>query len=305
MTKVRIGTRRSKLAMTQTQWVAGKLREAHPEIEIEIVPILTQGDRDQKNSITDLGGKSVWTKEIQKSLLELQVDLAVHSLKDLATSPVPGLRVCAFPERVDPRDVWIARDGELSFQDLNRSHTVGTSALRRQSQLMAKVPGVSVRPIRGNVDTRLGKLREGDLDGILLAAAGLKRLGLGGVATEFLEPNQMLPAPGQGALALETREGQAWQDLLMPLHHESTKRQVLAERAFQAELEGNCQLPLGALAEVDGESLHLRGVLAMPDGKKIVSLSATGRADSPEVVGEDLAKKVRAEGGHEILEAIL
>jgi len=295
-----LGSRGSKLALWQSNWVSDRLREAHPGLEVEIRIIKTTGDRFQQPSIPELGGKGAFTKEIQDALLASDIDLAVHSLKDLPTWPVPGLRVLAYPERVDPRDAWVSRDG-TPFAKLAEGDRVATGSLRRQAQLRNRFGGVRVESIRGNVDTRLRKLRESDMTGMVLAMAGLTRLGLLEHVTEPVDPKWMLPSPGQGALAVEGRDEAAYAKLLEPLEHAPTRRAVEAERALLAGLEGSCQVPIGGLAREEGETLILDGLLASPDGSKLVRKTERGPLDQTAAIGTRLAARIRGDGGGEIL----
>src|SRR5690606_15480162 len=260
---IRLGTRASALATTQSGWVADRLREAHG-VEIELVEISTEGDRSAA-PLAQIGGTGVFVAAVREALLAGEVDIAVHSLKDIPTAEAPGLLLAATPPREDPRDVVIARDG-LTLGELPAGATVGTGSPRRVTQLNALGLGLRIRELRGNVDTRIGKVTGGELDAIVLARAGLLRLGRAEEATEILDPLQMLPAPGQGALACECRaDDDATARLLAVLDDPDTRAAVTAERSLLATLEAGCSAPLGALADVvwgdDGDELWLRAVV--------------------------------------------
>lgn len=300
MRKAIIGTRGSQLALWQSNWVADRLREAHPGLTVELTVIRTSGDRFAETAIAALGGKGAFTKEIQDALLERKVDVAVHSLKDLPTWPVDGLRVGAYPPRVDPRDAWLSRDGRR-FLDLAAGDSVATSSLRRQAQIRHRFPGVAVEPMRGNIDTRLRKLREGEVTGMILAMAGLTRLGLAGHVTEAIPPGVMIPSPGQGCLAVEGRDDDATRELLAPLDDAPTRTAVAAERALLAALEGSCLVPIGGFAVLEGNEVVLDGMVADPDGGEFVRQTARGPRDDPESLGRSLAAGLRDAGAAEIL----
>jgi hydroxymethylbilane synthase len=301
--RVVIATRGSDLALWQSRWVAARLRELHPGLEVDLDIVKTSGDRFQAASLQALGGKGAFTKEIEDALLAGDADLAVHSLKDLPTELPPGLRVWAHPPRFDPRDAWIGRDG-LRYADLPGGATVATGSLRRMAQVLNRHPRVSVEPIRGNVDTRLRKFGEGTMAGIFLAVAGLKRLGLADHITEALEPSVFLPAPGQGALAVEGRDDESTRELLEPLDDRDTRDRVTAERGLLAALEGGCQVPVAAMARLEGDDVVLDGLVAAIDGSKLVRGEARGPRSEAESVGRRLADELKARGAVEILAAI-
>jgi hydroxymethylbilane synthase len=296
--RVVLGTRGSALARWQADHVAGRLREAGHEVVVEV--IRTTGDANAAAALPELGGKAAFTKEIQEALLDGRIDIAVHSLKDVAVVPVPGLRVAAFPERADARDAWVSRDGR-PFAELSQGDVVGTGSLRRRAQILHRFPGVSVEGIRGNVGTRLRRLREGDMTGIVLAMAGLHRLGLARAVTQALDPDLLLPSPGQGAIGIEARDEPGVDALLGPLDHGATRRAVTAERALLARLEGGCLVPIGAWAVERGGGLHLDGLIASPDGRRYVRRAASGAPGDGAALGERLAETLLAEGGAEIL----
>jgi len=302
VSSLRIGTRASALATTQTGHVADRLRALG--VEVEIVPISTEGDRSSA-PLASLGGQGVFVAALREALAAGQVDVAVHSLKDIPTYPDERLTLTAIPPREDPRDVLIARDG-LSLGELPRGARVGTGSPRREAQLNALGLGVEIVPIRGNVDTRIGKVTSGELDAILLARAGLLRLGRADEATEIIDPLQMLPAPGQGALACECRvDDDATVRLLEQIDDRDTRAAVTAERSLLATLEAGCSAPVGALAEIawgdDGDELWLRAVVSEPSGTRTIRLSATGLPDEAAAVGERLAAEMLAEGADTLM----
>ncbi|MFL6090578.1 MAG: hydroxymethylbilane synthase [Aeromicrobium sp.] len=300
---LRLGTRASALATTQAQHIADRLK-AEAGVDVELVTISTEGDRDQATPLATLGGQGVFVAALREAVVSGQVDFAVHSLKDLPTSPDPRLIVAAVPTREDPRDAVVARDN-LTLGELPAGSTVGTGSPRRTAQLNALGLGLNVVPIRGNVDTRIDKVRQGDVDAVVLALAGLKRLGRADEATELLDPLQILPAPGQGALACECRaDDGATADVLAVLDDAETRSAVTAERSLLATLEAGCSAPVGALADVamgdDGDELWLRAVVADVSGSPSIRLSATGSPDHAVAVGQQLAAELLAEGAAEL-----
>lgn len=299
MTALRLGTRRSVLATTQSGHVADDLRAAGHEVEL--VEIVTEGDTNRA-SLASMGGTGVFASALRQALHDDQIDLAVHSLKDLPTSPEPGLVVVAIPARVDPRDALCARDG-LTLGELGEGAVIGTGSPRRRAQLAALGLGLQFRDIRGNLGTRLGMVGSGEdqLDAVVLATAGLTRIGLQEKITEVLDPIQMLPAPGQGALAVECREGD--EDVLAVLRDlddADTRAAVTAERGILAELHAGCAAPVGALAEVvdddDGPMISLRAVVAATDGSGDLRRSITGHLEEAEDLGRRLARTLIADG---------
>ncbi|AWB93551.1 hydroxymethylbilane synthase [Aeromicrobium chenweiae] len=298
MTTLRLGTRASALAVTQSEHIAARLR-AETGASVELVTISTEGDRSTA-PLASLGGQGVFVAALREALVRGDVDLAVHSLKDLPTTPDPRLVVAAIPRREDPRDVLVARDG-LTLGELPQGARIGTGSPRRQAQLNALGLGVEVVGIRGNVDTRIGKVLSGECDGVLLARAGLVRLGRADEATEVIDPLQMLPAPGQGALACECRvDDVATTRLLAQLDDSDTRAAVTAERSLLATLEAGCSAPVGALAEIavgdDGDELWLRAVVGDVSGSPTIRLSASGLPEEAAAVGERLAVEMLAEG---------
>ncbi|MGN7248079.1 hydroxymethylbilane synthase [Janibacter anophelis] len=303
MTSLRLGTRRSTLAMTQSGHVADALRAAGHEVEL--VEIVTEGDTNRA-SLASMGGTGVFATALREALLAGEIDLAVHSLKDLPTAPAPGLAIAAIPARVDPRDALCARDG-LTLGELGEGAVVGTGSPRRRAQLAALGLGLQFRDIRGNLGTRLSMVGPGEdqLDAVVLASAGLTRAGLLEHVTEHLEPIQMLPAPGQGALAVECREDdEEVLAALRPIDHADTRAAVTAERAVLAELEAGCAAPVGALAEivedVDGPVISLRAVVAATDGSGDLRRSVTGPVVEAEDLGRRLARILVADGATDL-----
>ena len=298
MTTLRLGTRRSALATTQSAWVADRLRALGHDVEL--VEVTTEGDRDRTTPLAQLGGTGVFVSALRTALAEGRVDLAVHSLKDLPTAPDAATTVAAGPTREDPRDALVARDG-LTLGELPAGSTIGTGSPRRRAQLAALGLGLEVTDLRGNVDTRLRQVSEGHLDAVVLAAAGLRRLGRIDEATELLDPIQMLPAPGQGALAVEVRaDDTATAAAVAPLDDPDSRACTTAERVLLAELEAGCSAPLGALAEVvegvDGPELSLRAVVATPDGTADLRRSAVGAVADPAGLGRRLARLLLEDG---------
>jgi len=304
-TVLRLGTRASELARTQSGLVAELLSERTGR-DVVLVPVRTEGDVVTA-PLASLGGTGVFVSALRDALLAGEVDLAVHSLKDLPTAPAEGIALAAIPPREDPRDVVVARDG-LTLGELPPGSRVGTGAPRRVAQIEALGLGVDLVGVRGNVDTRIGKVRAGELDAVVLARAGLARLGRLDEATEVLDPIQVLPAPGQGALAIECRASDADLVALLAtaLDDAPTRAAVTCERIVLAELEAGCAAPVGALAEVvegeDGEELWVRAVALSPDGAVAVRRSASGAADDPVGVGRALAAEMIADGAHDLID---
>ena len=287
-----IGSRGSQLALWQARWVQGRLATLGLDSRIEIIK--TTGDRVTSVPLSSVGGKGLFTKEIEEALLARQVDLAVHSLKDLPTEIPAGLRITAIPEREDPRDAMVGR----RLADLPESAKVGTSSLRRSAQLRRLRPDLAVESVRGNVDTRLRKLDEGQYESIVLAAAGLTRLGWANRIAEVLPPEVMCPAVGQGALAIETRIGE---NACRPLDHAGTRAAVTAERALLRSLGGGCLTPIGAHARVEGQRLHLRAIVISTDGTQSVRDQAEGPVDEAERIGGQLGERMIEHGAESIL----
>lgn len=291
--KLLIGSRGSKLALTQTEQVAAAIRAANPGLATEIVVIKTQGDLILDKPLSELGSKGVFVREIEEALLSGQIDLAVHSLKDLPAEQPPGLTLAVTPRREDPRDFLVCFGGEKSLADFAPGSVIATGSLRRIGQLQSLRPDITCAPMRGNVETRLRKAKAQGLQGVMLAAAGLNRLGLAAEVNGFaLEPQDMLPAPAQGILGLETRaDDAATQKLLLPLHDEASHRQMLAERAFLKFTEGGCHAPMGAYCKVSGASFTLCGFFQTDRG--LHRLSISGQRGEEAAAGEKLAQNIK------------
>ena len=301
---LRLGTRKSKLAMTQSTWVKEEVERLNPGVQVELVRVTTKGDKILDVPLAKVGGKGLFVKEIEEALLDHRVDFAVHSLKDCPTELPEGLEVSIFPMREDPRDALISRSGK-GLGDLPKGARVGTSSLRRMAQLRAIRPDLHIESLRGNLDTRLRKLDDGEFDAIVLATAGLNRMRLAHRITERLDTDVLLPAIGQGALGLEFRsEDNDTRRCLEALHHQDTALCVRAERAFLTRLEGGCQVPIGAYAELDGDSLRLKGLVGDENGERIIRMDATGPKEAPEELGDNLGVKVLEAGGREILREV-
>jgi hydroxymethylbilane synthase len=298
--KLTIASRGSQLALWQARWVEARLAELGHQCQIEIIK--TTGDKVTDTSLAQLGaasgGKGLFTKEIEEALLDGRADLAVHSLKDLPTELPDGLALAAVPIREDARDAIIGR----RLAQLERGATIGTSSLRRAAQLRHARADLRVESIRGNLDTRLRKLDEGQYSAIVLASAGLRRLGWADRIAEILEPDKMCPAVGQGALAIETRHDGAAREACAALDHAPSHVAITAERAFLRALGGGCQLPIGAYATVEGRMIHLRGLVIAPDGSKVVGGTLSSNANSAEEIGAQLAADVLTRGARALLQ---
>jgi hydroxymethylbilane synthase len=304
MTALRLGTRTSALATAQANLVASSITAACGRA-VELVPVVSRGDIDAA-PLTDIGGEGVFVTALRQALASGYVDAAVHSLKDLPTGSPDGITLAAVPQREDPRDAVVARDG-LTLSELPAGSVVGTGAPRRVAQLRALGFGFDVQPIRGNVDTRIASVAAGVFDAVVVARAGLARLGRLDAVTEVLDPLLMLPAPGQGALAVECRSSDlATTALLAALEHPSTRSAITAERSVLATLAGGCSAPVGALGDLalgdDGDELWLRAVAAAPDGSRQVRLSATGRPQDATELGRALAERMIGEGAGSLME---
>jgi len=300
---LKIGTRGSKLALAQAYETRRRLMEAHglPEEAIEIVPMSTAGDRIQDRALSEIGGKGLFTEEIEQALTDGRIDLAVHSTKDMPTVLPDGLHLSVFLEREDPRDAFIGRTASRLL-DLPQGATVGSSSLRRQALIRRLRPDIQVVIFRGNVDTRLRKLETGEVDGTFLACAGLRRLGLGGVITDLVDPESFPPAPGQGAIGIETRIGDTRIDaLLAPLAHRETGIALACERAFLAALDGSCRTPIAGLATVDGDRVSFHGMILKPDGSEAHEIRAEGPVSNA-ALGREAAERIRAKAGPQFFE---
>ena len=290
-----IGSRGSHLALWQARYVAGLLGALGIETRIEIIK--TTGDHLQTASLVQAGGKGLFTKEIEEALLNRSIDLAVHSLKDLPTENPPELQIAAIPEREDPSDALVG----FKLHELPAGARVGTSSGRRTAQLLMLRPDLVCEPIRGNVDTRLRKLKEGQFDSIMLAAAGLRRLGLQREIAECFTPEQICPAPGQGALGIQTRRNDPASEVCAQLNHEVTEQCVTCERTVLATLGGGCQLPVGSFAAVTGDRLHVQAVVISPDGRQYVRLQEEGERACSKEIGLQLGKELLRQGAASLL----
>lgn len=302
--EIKIGTRKSLLAVTQSGMIRDLIAQQHPETTVELVKMMTKGDKILDVPLAKVGGKGLFVKELEDALLDGRADLAVHSMKDVPTDLPEGLHLGVVTERENPRDAFVSNKYK-NIDDLPQGATVGTSSLRRRSQLAAMRPDLIIEDLRGNVDTRLRKLDEEQYDAIILASAGLNRLGKSDRITSFIEPTQMLPAIGQGALGIELREDDT--ELLEGisfLNHPPTAIAVTAERAFLLRLEGGCQVPIGAFATAEGDSVTLTGLIASVDGKQILKEKMTGPAANAAKMGTELAEKLLGLGGKEILDEV-
>jgi len=299
-----IASRESALAIWQAEHIRDRVRALYPQTAVEILGMTTQGDQILDVTLSKIGGKGLFVKELETALENGSADLAVHSLKDVPMHLPSGFALACIAEREDPRDAFVSND-YAALQDLPPGSIVGTSSLRRESQLRARFPHLRIEPLRGNVQTRLRKLDEGQYSAIILAAAGLKRLGLGERIRAILSSYDSLPAVGQGALGIETRADRAdLKALLAPLHHADTATCVLAERAMSRALAGSCQVPLGGFAEMQEGQLRLRGFVATPDGSRLLRAEQTTAADAPETLGEAVAQDLLQQGAGEILAAL-
>ncbi len=301
--KLVIASRESRLAMWQAEHVRDRLRALYPACEVSILGMTTRGDQILDRSLSKVGGKGLFVKELEVALFERRADLAVHSLKDVPMQLEPGFALSAIMEREDPHDALVSNKYE-SLDALPAGAVVGTSSLRRAVSLKHRYPTLRIESLRGNLDTRLGKLDRGDYDAIVLACAGLRRLGLAARIRAVLPPEQSLPAVGQGALGIETLADRT--DViaaLAPLHDETTARCVLAERAVSRGLGGSCQTPLAAYATIDGATLHLRAMVASPDGAETLTGEESGPADAPEALGQRMADDLLARGAARLLAA--
>jgi hydroxymethylbilane synthase len=302
MKRMRIGTRGSKLALAQTGWVRAKIAEKYPNTTIETIYIKTSGDRFGETNIRAIGGKGIFTKEIEDALLRREIDLAVHSMKDLPTELPAGLTVASIPKRDDPRDVLVSGQG-TKLNQLSAGANIGTGSLRRTAQILHYRHDLSVMPIRGNVDTRLKKLDEGEVDALVMAAAGLKRIGCEERIAEYIANEICLGAAGQGALGLESREDDPIRAQLSFLHDPASFAEVSAERSFLQRLGGGCHVPVGARAIAEGEKLTLFGVVASPDGSSLYRGETSGTVADAKELGRELAERLLSRGAQAILAA--
>ncbi|MEF2524011.1 hydroxymethylbilane synthase [Vibrio mimicus] len=303
-TPIRIATRQSPLALWQANYVKDALMEAHPGLKVELVTMVTRGDVILDTPLAKVGGKGLFVKELEVAILEGRADLAVHSMKDVPVDFPQGLGLVTICEREDPRDAFVSNT-YAKIDDLPSGAVVGTCSLRRQCQLKAARPDLVIKELRGNVGTRLSKLDAGEYDAIILAAAGLKRLGLESRIRNFIEPEQSLPAVGQGAVGIECRlDDQRVRELLTPLNHTDTADRVRCERAMNLTLQGGCQVPIGSYALLDGDEIWLRALVGEPDGSQIVRGEIRGPRSEAEQLGITLAEQLLGQGAKEILERL-
>lgn len=303
MRSIRLGSRGSMLALAQARWVKARIEESRPESKVELMVIQTSGDRFTDASLQAIGGKGLFTKEIEDALLRNEIDLAVHSLKDLPAEMAQGLTLVAVPEREDARDVLVARE-PTRLDQLPAGTRVGTGSLRRRAQLLYHRPDLSVVPIRGNVDTRLKKLDAGDVEALVMAAAGLKRIGREERIVEFLSSEVCVSAVAQGALGLQARAKGAENEEWSFLHHAPTGVEVTAERSFLRRLGGGCQVPVGARAIVTGDELKMVGVVASPDGRSLKRGECSGKVADAASLGAELAESLLRAGADRILASV-
>jgi len=302
---IRIATRKSPLALWQAEHVRARLLALHPGLRVELVKLSTQGDRILDSPLAKIGGKGLFVKELEQGMLEGRADLAVHSMKDVPAELPSGLCIGAILEREDPRDAFVS-GRYASVDDLPEGARVGTSSLRRQCQLRARRPDLQILDLRGNVGTRLGKLDGGDYDAIVLACAGLKRLGLSARITREMAPEEMLPAIAQGVIGIECRtDDERIRGLIMSLNHDETLYRTQAERAMNATLAGGCQAPVAGYSVLNGDDLELRGLVGRPDGSRIIRSDLRGASRHAETLGRQLADELLSQGARSILDELL
>ncbi len=302
--KIVIGTRGSKLALWQANWVKSVISKANPQLTVELLIIKTKGDKILDVPLAKVGGKGLFVKEIEEALLDGRIDLAVHSMKDMPAEIPEGLCIGAIPDREEPRDVLITRSG-LPLEKLPRGARIGTSSLRRSAQLLSVRPDLEIVSLRGNLDTRLKKLETESLDAIVLAAAGVLRMGLSERITQTLDESLMLPAVGQGALCIETRQADPRiEPIIEPIDHQATRRVVLGERAFLNRLEGGCQVPIAGHGHLQGKTLSITGLVCELDGSKVIKETLEGPYDQGETLGRELAEVLLSRGAGDILERL-
>jgi hydroxymethylbilane synthase len=304
MSRIRIATRKSELALWQANHVADLLRAAHPGIEVELLPMVTRGDIILDQPLARIGGKGLFLKELERALLRDEADIAVHSMKDVPVEEVPGLIVEVMLARANPYDAWLSRDGR-GLAELPEGSRVGTRRLRRQCQLRSLRPDLQVLDLRGNVNTRLRKLDEGQYDAIVLACAGLERLGLGGRISEVLEPPGWLPAATQGTIGVQCRAGDdSVMERISVLNDDDAVIRTRAERAVAKALQGSCQVPLAVFAELDAGQLRISGMVGKPDGTEILRAQRAGDRAAADVLAADVSRELIAQGADRIIEAL-
>lgn len=304
MQRLRIATRRSKLALWQAQFAADCLRRARPDLEIELVPLSTRGDEFQSAPLSQIGGKGLFIKELERAMLAGEADIAVHSMKDLPARLSPELVVPAVLARHDPRDAFISADYD-GPEAMPEGAVLGTSSLRRQCLMKAQHPGLTVRFLRGNVQTRLSKLDAGEYDAIILAASGMDRMDYQDRIRRRLTPEQSLPSVGQGTIGIECRadDGEI-RELLESVNDPDTWTRTLAERAMNARLQGSCSVPIAGYAELDGDEIHIRALVGWPDGSQVICAEQRGPARDAEALGNAVGGDIIAQGGREILDRL-
>jgi len=301
---VRIATRKSPLALWQAEFVRDSILALRPELKVELVKMVTKGDKILDTPLAKVGGKGLFVKELEVGMLQGDADIAVHSMKDVPVEFPEGLHLAVICEREDPRDAFVSNRYE-SIEDLPEGAKVGTSSLRRMCQIKNWRSDLEILDLRGNVNTRLRKLDDGEYDAIILACAGLKRLGFDDRIQSHLDPGFSLPAIGQGAVGIECRiDDDFINELIAPLNHPATRTRVLAERAMNLRLEGGCQVPIAGYAELDGETLLIRGLVGRPDGTEMIRGEIAGRADEAEYLGTALADDLLARGAGDILKEV-
>ncbi|WP_215901147.1 hydroxymethylbilane synthase [Acinetobacter calcoaceticus] len=304
MKTLKIATRQSPLALWQAEYIRARLQELHPDLTVELVKFVTQGDKILDTPLAKIGGKGLFVKELEAALLDGRADLAVHSMKDVPMALPEGLTLAVICEREDPLDAFVSNQFE-KFADLPQGAKVGTSSLRRKSQILKQRPDLQIIDLRGNVGTRLGKLDDGQYDAIILASAGLKRLGLSERIRHCLTPDISLPAVGQGALGLECRAADnEVLALIQPLLHQQTDVCVRAERAFNAYLEGGCQVPIAGYATLQNGQIHIEGRVGSADGQTLLRAELTDEASNAQQLGENLARNLLDQGAGELLKAL-
>ncbi len=302
--EIRVGTRGSALALWQAEWVKAELEKKYPGMTVSLTKIKTTGDKILDVPLAQVGGKGLFVKEIEEAMLAQEIDIAVHSMKDVPTMFPDGLHLACITKREDARDALLSRN-HVKFKDLPKGANVGTSSLRRQAQLMNVRPDFKIQQLRGNVDTRLRKLKEGQFDAIILAAAGVKRLGLDGNVTEYIDAEISLPAIGQGALGIECRvDDRELNDMIAFFNHTDTRTCVTGERALLRRLEGGCQVPIACYGRIEGGKLHLTGLVGSVDGKRIIKDTIEGEPEKAEKLGVTLAEKLLSQGADVILREV-
>ena len=299
-----IATRKSDLALWQANHVAGLLRDQHPGLEVELLPMVTRGDIILDRPLAQIGGKGLFLKELERALLREEADIAVHSMKDIPVEDAPGLVVDIVLERANPFDALLSNSGQ-GVAELPAGSLVGTSSLRRQCQLKSMRPDLQVADLRGNVNTRIRKLQDGEYDAIILACAGLERLGLDQLVTETLRPPKWLPSATQGTIGVQCREGdEAVSNLILPLLHPDTALRTLAERSVATLLQGSCQVPLAVFAQISDSQLHITGLVGTPDGQTVLRSEISGEADQVKSLSAKIAQDLLHQGADQIITSL-